>query len=210
MTTTWAARLVACLLALLVGSATPASASSAATTANTSSGYVYDAPAIVRVGVQIGDARPGLSQLSVARDWSAPPSVAAPGTSTTPNARSVATNKVPFGELASPSTVNNAGSPIRSFVSEADTTYSRVYSGESTTGRYLTGSPPANADAAVSGLALPPGNRADFIQDVMVPAGTRMQSSIASSAFGQDGGLLQFELLERIDPKYFGPGVPFR
>jgi hypothetical protein len=85
-----------------------------------------------------------------------------------------------------------------------------VYSGESTTGRYLTGSPPANADAAVSGLALPPGNRADFIQDVMVPAGTRMQSSIASRAFGQDGGLLQFELLERIDPKYFGPGVPFR
>jgi hypothetical protein len=106
--------------------------------------------------------------------------------------------------------VNNAGSPIRSFVTEADTTYSRVYSGESTTGRYLAGSPPANADAAVSGLALPPGNRADFIQEVMVPAGTRMQNSIASTAFGQDGGLLQFELLERIDPKYFGPGIPFR
>jgi hypothetical protein len=191
-----------------------ATAAATAAPATTPAGYAatgYDASAIKRVDPQaIGpvDTDPGLVYAS--RGWTASHPTSARGTSTTFSRSVVATNTAPFGELASPSTVNNAGSPIRSFVTEADTTYSRVYSGESTTGRYLTGSPPANADAAVSGLALPPGNRADFIQDVMVPAGTRMQSSIASRAFGQDGGLLQFELLERIDPKYFGPGVPFR
>lgn len=62
----------------------------------------------------------------------------------------------------------------------------------------------------MSGLALPPGNRADFIQEVNVPAGTRLQSSIATEAFGQSGGHLQYELIDLIDPKNFGPGVPFR
>jgi hypothetical protein len=36
-----------------------------------------------------------------------------------------------------------------------------------------------------------------------------LQSPVAAEAFGQPGGLLQFELLERIDPKFFGPGMPF-
>jgi hypothetical protein len=62
----------------------------------------------------------------------------------------------------------------------------------------------------VAGLALPPANTAEYIQDVMVPAGTRLQSSIAAPAFGQPGGMLQFELLERIPIKNFGEGVPFR
>lgn len=59
-------------------------------------------------------------------------------------------------------------------------------------------------------LDLPPGNRADFIQEVLVPGGTRMQSSVATEAFGQPGRLLQFELLDQIPIKNFGPGVPFR
>jgi hypothetical protein len=58
-------------------------------------------------------------------------------------------------------------------------------------------------------LALPPGNAAEFLQEVRVPAGTMLQSSIAAEAFGQPGGLLEFELLERINPKFFGPGTPF-
>jgi hypothetical protein len=38
----------------------------------------------------------------------------------------------------------------------------------------------------------------------------RLQSSIAERAFGQPGGMLQFELLDRIPIKNFGEGVPFR
>lgn len=113
-------------------------------------------------------------------------------------------------ELANPTTVNNAGSPIRSFVTETDMTYYRVYSGDNTVGGYLTGAPPFSADDAVAGLALPPANRADFIQQVNVPAGTRLQSSIATEAFDQPGGLLQFELLDRIPTSAFGEGKPFR
>ena len=58
-------------------------------------------------------------------------------------------------------------------------------------------------------LALPPFSTAEFMQEVTVPAGTRLQSSIAAPAFGQPGGMLQFELLERIPVKNFGEGVPF-
>jgi len=46
-----------------------------------------------------------------------------------------------------------------------------------------------------------------YLQEVHIPAGTALQSSIAASAFGQPDGLLQYQILERIDPKYFGPGV---
>ncbi len=113
-------------------------------------------------------------------------------------------------ELANPETVNNAASPIRSFVTSEEQTYYRVFSGERTVGAYLIGAPPANADEAVAGLALPPGNTASFIQEVLVPAGTRLQSSIAAEAFGQPGGPLQFEILDQIPIKNFGEGIPFR
>ena len=85
----------------------------------------------------------------------------------------------------------------------------RVFSGSNTEGAFLTGASPASSQAAIDGLALPPGNTADFLQEVHVPAGTMLQSSIAAEAFGQAGGLLQFELLERIDPKFLGPRIPF-
>jgi RHS repeat-associated protein len=101
-------------------------------------------------------------------------------------------------------------SPVRSFVTVEDSSYYRVFSGDRNVGSFLTGVPPASADQAVAGLALPPSNAADFVQEVMVPAGTRLQSSIANPAFGQPGGMLQFELLERIPIKNFGEGVPFR
>ena len=120
----------------------------------------------------------------------------------------VGTSNVP--ELALPETVNNAASPIRSFVTSEDMTFYRVFSDDKDVGAFLTGASPESADAAVEGLALPPGNTADFIQEVRVPAGTQLQSSIAAEAYGQPGGLLQFELLEDIPTKNFGPGVPFR
>jgi hypothetical protein len=106
--------------------------------------------------------------------------------------------------------VPNQLAPIRSFVTQEDRAYYRVFSGERNVGGFLMGAPPASADEAVAGLALPPENTADFLQEVLVPAGTRLQSSIAAPAFGQPGGLLQFELLEDIPIKNFGPGMEFR
>lgn len=111
-------------------------------------------------------------------------------------------------ELARPSTINNAGAPIRSFVTQTDTVYYRVYSGDSTVGGFLTSAPPRSSADAISSLALPPGNQATYVQEVLVPAGTRLQSSLATEAFGQPGGALQFELLDRIPIENFGPGSP--
>ncbi len=113
-------------------------------------------------------------------------------------------------ELARPSTINNAGAPIRSFVTQTDTVYYRVYSGDSTVGGFLTSAPPRSSAEAISSLALPPGNKATFVQEVVVPAGTRVQSSLATSAFGQPGGALQFQLLDEIPRSSFGPGRPLR
>ncbi len=59
-------------------------------------------------------------------------------------------------------------------------------------------------------LALPPGNQATYIQEVLVPAGTRLQRSRALPAFGRRGGAEQFQLLDRIPDSNFGVGVPFR
>lgn len=47
----------------------------------------------------------------------------------------------------------------------------------------------------------PPGNTAEFMEDVLVPGGARLQNSIAAPAFGQPGGFLQFELLDQIPRK---------
>ena len=113
-------------------------------------------------------------------------------------------------ELAWPSAINNAGRPVRSFVTEADATYYRVYSGDNTVGGFLTSTPPGSSADAISSLALPPGNQATFIQEVFVPSGTRLQSSLATEAFGQPGGALQFQLLDQIPRSSFGQGVPLR
>jgi hypothetical protein len=59
---------------------------------------------------------------------------------------------------------------------------------------------------------LPPGNNADFIQQVFVPQGTMLQRSraLAVPEFGRlRGGAEQFRLLERLPAESFGPGVPF-
>jgi hypothetical protein len=112
-------------------------------------------------------------------------------------------------ELAGPTTVDNASSPIRSFVTSEERTYYRVFSGSNTEGAFLTGVPPESSQAAVEGLSLPPGNTAEYLQEVNVPVGIRLQSSIAGAAYGQEGGLLQYELLERLDSKNFGSGTLF-
>ena len=85
-------------------------------------------------------------------------------------------------------------------------TFYRVYSGDST-GSFLTAVKPRSSAFAREALALQPGNTAAFVQEVIVPAGTRLQRSCALPAFGRRGGAEQFELLQRIPDENFGPGV---
>ncbi len=114
--------------------------------------------------------------------------------------------------LSKSSKVPYAGGFLRSFVTTKDEIYYRVFSGDSTTGAFLTKVKPKNREHAIEGLSLPPWNKAEFIQEVLVPAGTRLLRSRALPVpqFGRfRGGLEQFELLERIPVKNFGPGIPF-
>lgn len=109
--------------------------------------------------------------------------------------------------LAVPSEIANAGGAIRSFTLEADAIFYRVYS-ENRIGRFLTRVVPRSRAWAREALALPPQNTAMFVQEVLVPAGTRLQRSRALPAFLRRGGAEQFELLQYIPVGNFGPGVP--
>lgn len=103
--------------------------------------------------------------------------------------------------------VANGGGFVRSFVTGADQTFFRVFSGDATAGRLPTAVPPRSSAFAREALALPPGNKAQFIQEVLVPAGTRLQRSRALPASGR-GGAEPFELIDRIPIGNFGAGVP--
>ena len=112
------------------------------------------------------------------------------------------------GLLTSGTRTPNAGGVIRSFAQESDQVYYRVFS-ENAQGRYLTATPPRSSAWAREALALPDGNQANYIQEVLVPAGTRLQRSRALPAFGRQGGAEQFELLEKIPNGNFGAGSTF-
>lgn len=103
--------------------------------------------------------------------------------------------------------VSNAGGIIRSFAQQGDQVYYRVFSG-SRQGRFLTAVPPSSSAFAREALALPPGNQATYIQEVLVPNGTVLQRSRALPAFGARGGAEQFELLQSIPSGNFGNGTP--
>jgi hypothetical protein len=62
--------------------------------------------------------------------------------------------------------------------------------------------------AVRSGLALPPGNTAEFVSEVTIPAGTRIQRGTAAPAFGEPGGFPQVLLLDRIPAANFSHGEP--
>ena len=113
--------------------------------------------------------------------------------------------------LTSGTSLPNAGGAIRSFVQESDQIYYRVYSGDSRVGAFLTAVPPRSSAWAREALSLPPWNRAQYIQEVLVPAGTRLQRSraLAVPEWGRfGGGAEQFQLLDYIPTQNFGPGVP--
>ena len=105
--------------------------------------------------------------------------------------------------------VPNAGGVIREFIQPAEQIYYRVFT-ENATGRFVTAVPPKSSAYAREALALPPQNLATYIQEVKVPAGTRMLRSRAIPAFGRRGGAEQFELLNRIPEQNFGPGIPLQ
>jgi len=185
------------LFAVLVGAGAPVAASAT---------YDFDTTCEnVREGCDENLARPPVLLLAGIQEQPASLLSAARGAPTTVGSSFVAPNRTP--ELPNPSTINNAAAPIRSFVTQTDTVYCRVYS-DRAAGGFLTSAPPRSSADAISSLALPSGNRATFVQEVAVPAGTRLQSSVAAEAFGQSGGALQFELLDRIPIDSFGPGRP--
>ena len=94
------------------------------------------------------------------------------------------------GQLALPTLqVANAGGKNHfGDLLKKDEVFFRVFSGNSTAGGFLTRVAPTSRNGAIEGLALPPGNTAEFIQRVLVPAGTRLQRSRALPAFGRRGG----------------------
>jgi hypothetical protein len=98
---------------------------------------------------------------------------------------------------------------IQSSVTSEETTMYRVWGGDSgQLGGWLSPVNPGTASAARSGLALPAENTTEFISEVTVPAGTRIQTGTAGPLFGQPGGASQVLLLDRIPAANFGPGVP--
>jgi hypothetical protein len=66
----------------------------------------------------------------------------------------------------------------------------------------LTAVKPRSSAWAREALALPEQNTASFIQEVLVPAGTRLQRSRALPAFGRRGGAEQFEILKLKPAEY--------
>jgi len=105
----------------------------------------------------------------------------------------------------------NARGFIREFTTVEDQTFFRVFSGERSVGSFLTKTRPRSSAFAREALDLPLDiNRADLIREVVVPAGTRLRRSrVSGGTFGGRGGAEQFELLDTIPRKNFGPGVPF-
>lgn len=104
----------------------------------------------------------------------------------------------------------NISGTVRSYVTEADEVFYRVSGpAQAEMGGFLTRARPGSPAFAREALALPPGNTGTLIQEVLVPAGTRIQRSRALAAFGRRGGAEQFELLERIPRSSFGPRSPW-
>jgi RHS repeat-associated protein len=90
-----------------------------------------------------------------------------------------------------------------------DMTFFRAWGGESgEIGRWLSGTLPDSAEAAQSSLSLPPGNTAEFVSEVNIPAGTTLEVGQAAPAFGQSGGGIQYRIVGDIDPSWFSSAKP--
>jgi hypothetical protein len=109
-----------------------------------------------------------------------------------------------------PGIIPNNGGKVRTFHTNKDETYYRVYSGSKNTGGYLVKTPPKNRECSLEGLALPPSNTATHIQQVVVPAGTLLRRSrvVGVKGWGR-GGLEQFRILSEISESSFKSGRLF-
>ena len=111
--------------------------------------------------------------------------------------------------LPAPSGYNPWIGEIRSVVAGTDTVMYRVWGGESgQVAGWLSPTRPPSTLSSIRDLALPPGNTAEYVSQVLVPAGSRYQIGTAASAFGQPGGGAQVLLLDRIPAANFGPATP--
>ena len=93
--------------------------------------------------------------------------------------------EVPISEPVTDRTPNEAG-VVREFVTDSDQVYYRVFSGDRTVGGFLTAVKPNSSAFAREALALPRMNNADMIQEVLVPAGTRLRRSRAAPIQADD------------------------
>jgi hypothetical protein len=108
-----------------------------------------------------------------------------------------------------PGTVGPWQGEIYGGVAREDIAMYRVWGGSSgQQSDWLTPAMPSSASEARESLSLPPGNTAEFISEVTVPAGTRFQLGTAAANFGQPGGGAQVRLLDEIPESSFGPGRP--
>ena len=171
--------------------------------------FSYDVTTVARVDVrEPNGAAVSPTQLKDAREEAASPHLEARGTPTTRLAQSVATEAGPLA-LNAGSEVSQWAGPTLSRVTQTEETMYRVWGGGSgQAGEWLTPINPASSAAARAGLALPEGNAATFVSEVLVPAGTRIQVGVAGEAFGQAGGWTQVRLLGEIPLSSFGKGVP--
>jgi hypothetical protein len=110
--------------------------------------------------------------------------------------------------LPDPGIVNPRTGEIVSTVLEEDTSVYRVWGGEAKqSGQWFTPRLPTDQESARQGLSLPPGNSAEYVTEVTIPSGTRIQTSTANQAFEQSGGWTQIELLNDIRLT-FGKTIP--
>ncbi len=100
-------------------------------------------------------------------------------------------------------------SPPLTVTTTEDLTFFRAWGGESgEIGRWISGTVPESAEAAQSSLSLPPGNTAEFVSQVNLPAGTTLEVGQAAPAFGQSGGGIQYRIVGDLDPSWFGSANP--
>jgi len=117
----------------------------------------------------------------------------------------------PYAASVAKRTVSSTAGMMRRFELPDTRVFYRVFSGEATVGSWLTAVKPRSSTWAQEALALPPRNQATQVQEVLVPRGTLLERSRASSVpeWGRmRGGAEQFKLLETIPEANFGPGSP--
>jgi len=101
-----------------------------------------------------------------------------------------------------------AGATTSSVTKDTETMY-RVWGGDAQQqGAWLTPIKPTSAEQAKAQLALPTGNTAQYISEVKVPKGTRVQSGTAAANFNQPGGGQQVKLIDNIPSSAYGKPQP--